>query len=226
MSINTLANAAAARRPDVRTGTVPDGASQIAAASATPPDKAPPEHQEASGTNTALNVLFGYIPTEVVTLYVAFQTALQPAKPPAAPAGTTSAAAAAVTASPTAMWITFWCFFAATPFVVWVVFASKLKDAGKPLPAGYDTWPVWEMTAALLSYCAWAFALPGSPFGEFPWYSSALAGLAVVLASTVLGLLAPLFQRPLGTGAAPPPAQQKPPVSSGGSGAPPEKPAN
>jgi hypothetical protein len=104
-------------------------------------------------------------------------------------------------AAQSAQWIAFWCFFVATPLVVWVVFASKLKDAGKPMPSSYGTWPVWEMTAALLAFCAWAFALPNTPFREFAaWYSPALASLAVLLASTVLGLLAPLFQSPLGTG--------------------------
>jgi hypothetical protein len=92
-----------------------------------------------------------------------------------------------------------------------VVYASKLKAAGKPLPTTYDTWPVWEMIAALLSFYAWAFALPQTPFREFSWYSPALASLAVLLASAVLGLLAPLFQRPLGTGAADAGTPAKPP---------------
>ena len=60
MSISALANAAAARRPDIGTNTVPDGMAEIAAASATPPDQAKGQAL-ASGTNTALNVLFGYI---------------------------------------------------------------------------------------------------------------------------------------------------------------------
>lgn len=201
MSINALANAAAARRSDVgQLDAVPSGMAEIAAAAATPPEKAPSQKQDASGANTALHVLFGYIPTEVVTLYVAVQAALQP---PTATGGTIAADATAVAAATqSAQWIAFWCFFVATPLVVWVVFASKLRDAGKPLPSSYATWPVWEMTAALLAFCAWAFALPNTPFREFAaWYSPALASLAVLLASTALGLLAPLFQRPLGTGA-------------------------
>ena len=54
---------------------------------------------------------------------------------------------------------------------------------------------------ALLAFCAWTFALPNTPFRDFEhWYSPALASIAVLLASSVLGLLAPLFQRPLATG--------------------------
>ena len=210
MSISALANAAAARRPDIGTNTVPDGMAEIAAASATPPDQAKGQ-APASGTNTALNVLFGYIPIEVVTLYVAVQAALQPPTPTAGMTITPQAAAAALQASQSAQWIAFWCFFVATPLVVWVIFASKIRDAGKPLPSTFDTWPVWEMFAATFAFCAWAFALPNTPFQAFAsWYSAGLAGISVLLASTVLGLLAPLFQRPLGTGAVPAPA---PPAS-------------
>jgi hypothetical protein len=81
------------------------------------------------------------------------------------------------------------------------------------------------MFAATFAFCAWAFALPNTPFQVFAsWYSAGLAGISVLLASTVLGLLAPLFQRPLGTGAAPAPAPVVPapgPVDPTGGPAPP-----
>jgi len=53
------------------------------------------------------------------------------------------------------------------------------------------------MFAATVAYAAWAFALPHSPFTDYTWYSSALSGLAVLVVSTLLGLLAPFFQKPL-----------------------------
>lgn len=209
MSISALANAAAARRPDIGRAAAPGGLSEIAAASATSPDRATSTTEEASGVSTALNVLFGYIPTEVVTLYVAVAAGLQPPSTAAAPGAATVIVQPASSIS--AQWIAFWCFFVATPLVVWVVYATKLKAAGKPLPSTYDTWPLWEMIAALIAFCAWAFAMPNTPFREFAtWYSPALASLAVMLASTVLGLLAPLFQSPLGTGAPTPPVVQQP----------------
>lgn len=181
MSIVSLANAAAARRPDIGpVNAVPDNMSEIAFAAGTPPEDAPPDKKEASAVNTALNVLFGYIPTEVVTLYVAVAAALQPAT------------------SPTPLWIAFWCFLLATPLAVWVVYATKLKALKKPLPLAYRAWPVWEMSAGLVAYCAWAFALPNTPFLQFEWYSPALASIGVIFSSTILGLLAPLFQNPLG----------------------------
>jgi hypothetical protein len=54
-----------------------------------------------------------------------------------------------------------------------------------------------NLLAATVAYCAWAFALPNTPFGQYSWYSSALSGVAVLVASTFLGLLGPFFQNPL-----------------------------
>lgn len=189
MSINSLANAAAARRPDMAPlDVVPEGLDEIARASFTTPtadlDTAPAPGggtlQGAASIDTAFNVLFGYIPTEVLTLYVAVLASIQQ------PNKVTQA-----------MWITFWCFLIATPIVVWLVYGAKLKAAQKPLPFRYGVWPVWEMFAATVAYSAWAFALPNSPFHEQSWYSAALSGVIVLVASTVLGLIAPFFQRPL-----------------------------
>ena len=116
MSINALANAAASRRPDmVPLGVVPNSLEEIAKAAATTPISAapslesgqPPVITAGQGTaqmDTALHVLFGYIPTEVLTLYVAVLASInQPDQ---------------VTY---AEWITFWLFLVATHVVVWLV---------------------------------------------------------------------------------------------------------
>jgi hypothetical protein len=182
MSINTIANAAAARRPDVGAPTPPSSMDEIAGAAGQSPAAAGPQTPKAAPIDTTFNVLFGYIPTEIVTLYVAVSAALQKGK-----------------GISWADWITFDAFLVATPLVVWLVFGGKLKGAGKPLPLTWATWPVWEMTAATIAYVAWAFALPNSPFSQFGWYSGALSGVAVLLVSTALGLVAPFFQRQLGT---------------------------
>lgn len=193
MSINSLANAAAARRSDFfPLNTMPRGLTEIAAAaytspapSATVPGSQPVQTQagqSAGAFNTALNVLFGHIPTEILTLYVAVLAAIQ--QPGTVTHG---------------QWITFWAFLGATPIVVWLVFAAKVQAAQKQLPLAFKTWPVWEMLAATAAYGTWAFALPNTPFAVYTWYSSALAGISVLVASTVLGLLSPFFQRPLNT---------------------------
>jgi hypothetical protein len=184
MSINACANAAAARRLDITPiNTVPNSLGEIARAAATPPTTTPEQPSVTDAANspaqieTALNILFGYIPTEVLTLYVAVLAAInQPSQ---------------VTR---AEWIAFWAFLVATPIVLWLVYGAKVKAVGKPLPLTFGVLPVWEMFAATVAYCAWAFALPSTPFTEHAWYSSALSGVAVLVASTALGLLAPFFQ--------------------------------
>jgi hypothetical protein len=194
MSINSMANAATARRPDFPPyNSVPKGISEIAAASGAPQPQQSAAlpgqettalaRQSATTVNTALNLLFGYIPTEIITLYVAVLAATHQ------PNGVTLTE-----------WVAFWFFLGATPIVVWLVYGAKLKAAEKPLPVAPRTWPMWEMIAATVAYCAWAFALPETPFSRFGWYSAALSGMAVLVTSTFLGLLAPLFQLSLDAG--------------------------
>jgi hypothetical protein len=192
MSINLLANAATARRLDFAPlGTFPQDLAGIAAAATTTPTPlsatapaspigAPPSSTSGNAVNTALHVLFGYIPTEILTLYVAVLAALhQPNK------------------ISQAEWNTFWVFLIATPIVVWLVYSAKVMAAKKPTPLAPSQWPIWEMFAATVAYFAWAFALPNTPLSEYSWYSSAIAAIVVLIASTVLGLIAPFFQRPI-----------------------------
>jgi len=186
MSINALANAAAARRPDtLPLNRTPISLDEIALASAMPPEtkqiRTGQILQSKGNVETALNVLFGYIPTETITLYVAVLAAI----------GTEGDVSGAE-------WLSFFIFLFMTPIVVWLVYGAKLKNANLPLPMSYSAWPVWEMSAATVAFAAWAFALPQSPFEDFAWYSPALAGVVVLVTSTLLGLLAPFFQRKLG----------------------------
>jgi len=199
MSISSMSNAAVARRSDFQpAGKIPKDLEEIAkAASATPgevevrssiiaeaakpsarpTDNAEPAQKSAGDVTNAIQVIAAYIPTEILTLYVAVLAALhQPGQ---------------ITYTG---WSVFYSFLIATPIVVWLVFAAKLKGSGKSLPLKFGQWPVWEMVAATLAYVAWAFTLPNNPFTSLPWYSSGMAGIAVLIVSTLLGLLAPIFQ--------------------------------
>jgi hypothetical protein len=115
-------------------------------------------------------------------LYVAVLAALQPPTKEAV-------------ASPS--WAIFWWFLIVTPLVIWLVYITKAKSTGKPIPWAPLKWPLWEMAAGTIAYVAWAFSLPTTPFASLAWYSTGLAGVVVLITSTVLGLLAPLFARPL-----------------------------
>lgn len=192
MSINAASNAALARRTDFEPANgVPATLSQIATAAAgtpplpvgTPQGARAPVPPSATPTNTALQTLTTYLPTEVITLYVAAVAAIGPWT---------------VDGQPVGRWAPFFVFLAATPLAVWVAFATKLKAVGRALPASPHQWPMWEMTAATLAYLAWTFALPNTPFAQFTnWYSSGLSSFIVLVVSAGLGMVAPLMQRPL-----------------------------
>jgi hypothetical protein len=189
MSINSLVNSAIARRTDFPPfGKAPQTYAEMAWAAnnpplhATAPADANAPTPSAAPVDTTMNVITNYIPAEILTCYVAVLAALQ-SSPAPTPGVRTSEA----------QWIAFGIFQAATPVVFWLVYAAKVKGAGKNLPLSFALWPVWEMVASALAFFAWAFGLPNSPFSSLHWYSSAIAAIVVLLASTLLALLAPIF---------------------------------
>jgi hypothetical protein len=147
----------------------------------------------AGGVTAALQVITTYIPTEILTLYVAVLAAL---RDPKVTTGASAASANAAAGGSANAETAFWVFLVLTPIAVWLVYAAKLRaaEAGRPLPADPGAWPVWEMFAATLAYVAWAVALPDSPFPSVP---QALGAVIVLTTSTLLGLAAPVFQQPI-----------------------------
>ena len=179
MSVSSLADVAFVRRTDVEVPNIPNAGSADPLTRRIELVNTPTPNAQTS-ISTALKVIATYIPTEVLTLYVAVLAALR------TPGQTDNRLS-----------VTFYSFLIVTPVVVWLVYAAKCKGGGKPLPLTPKSWPVWEMFAAAVAYAAWAFAMSDNPFSVFTWYSSALAGVVVLIVSTLLGLLAPIFQRPI-----------------------------
>ena len=171
-----MANAAVARRPDYPPAEHPP---ITAAERATAASKDPTPENSVS---TTLKTLTTYVPTETLTLYVALIAAIQPAQDDT---------------TPISFWIAFWVFFIFTPLAIWIAYATKITADRKKLPILPKYWPKWEMLAGTIAYTAWSIGLPDSPFSQFAWYSSAVAGFIVLIASTFLGMVAGLFQRPL-----------------------------
>jgi hypothetical protein len=184
MSVSAMTNVAYARRADVPPlNEAPTTLGEIEQAKGGTPESRSP-------ATSAISSITTYIPTEILTLYVAVLGALQ------------GAAQGGVADRPAtrAEWIAFFFFLGATPVFVWLLYAAKVKNASKLVPLAPRKWPLWEMVAATIGYMAWAFALPNSPFrdfAQFGWYSQALAGVMVLVVSTTLGLIAPIVQRPL-----------------------------
>ena len=180
MSISSMTNVALAREGHAPRLT---GTREADAAAVVPRVAGPPNNQVTS----ALSAITTYVPTEIITLYVAARAALSQ----------TAAASATITsaANSGSEWLAFYLAMAITPLVVWLVYAAKLRAANQPLPLRPSTWPIWEMFAATTAFAVWATALPNSPFSYFSnWYSPAVAGLAVLVVSTMLGLVAPIFR--------------------------------
>ena len=151
----------------------------------------------------ALEMVMAYIPTEILTLYVATIAALQQGassseKEGAAAAGAAAAGAAAAGGDAAAggpldpQLIAFLVYLAATPIFVWLIYAAKFKAREAKLPWKPSEWPAWEMISAVIAYVAWAYALPNTPLKDVMWYSPSLAGIGVMVTAAVLGLVTPL----------------------------------
>jgi hypothetical protein len=130
---------------------------------------------------TALTLIVTYIPTEVIATYVAVMTVIHDPNRTAL----------------TPEWWVFWTFLIATPIVVWLIYAAKIRSAqpNDPLPLSFLMWPKWEMVAATIGYAVWAFALPSNPFTQGHVTLTQLSGVGVLVVSVALGLLAPIFKR-------------------------------
>ncbi len=185
MSISSMTNVAMARRVDVETDeVVPVTTTGIVGATSGTPESR-------TGVAGAMQIIMTYVPTEILALYTSISTAIQSV-------GTSSNNN--LEQSFMSAWIAFWACFAMTPISVWLLYASKVKQAGKRLPIGFRTWPKWEMFAATLAFVAWAFAMPGSPFRSFEgFYSPGVAAIVLPCTAMLIGLAAPIMHQELKT---------------------------
>lgn len=122
----------------------------------------------------ALQKMVAYIPTEIVTLYVA---------------------ACAAYASLGELGISrlglYWGFVLATPVVFVLILLGKRRSAGKPAipPPGERPW--FRMMAATIAFAVWALAVPEP--GGTQAVPGPLAALGALVVSTLLALCEPVF---------------------------------
>jgi hypothetical protein len=133
---------------------------------------------EDNRVTNALTALVGYIPTEVITLYVAALSARA-----AIYATLPFMDAAAI----------LWFFVGLTPLLLLLIYLSKVAATGDRLP-GPSRWPWWKMFAASVAFFVWALAVPGNPY--LADTGAAVAGVGAMLVSTLLTILTPIFERP------------------------------
>lgn len=199
MSINVLTSEALKRDMDAdarKVGTGGRGAAELAAgqprflvrhgAAEAPMLKAGDLsglNDEAGESNTvtgSLNLLVKYIPTEVITLYVATLSAA-PALQDVFPYVRTNDI--------------YWAFTIITPLLLFLVYVNKRATSGlRPIIPDRRQWPWWKLIAATVAFMVWALAVPGNPYvsGET---AAILAGLGAVFISMILNLLEPIFEK-------------------------------
>lgn len=127
----------------------------------------------------SLDLLVKYIPTEVITLYVATLSAA-PALQDLFPRIRTGDI--------------YWGFTIVTPLLLFLVYANKRATSGlTPFPPAHE-WPWWKLFAATVAFMVWALAVPGNPYvsGET---AAVIAALGAVFISMILNLLEPIFEK-------------------------------
>lgn len=128
--------------------------------------------------DSALAALTKYIPTESVTLYVATVSAL-PSLKSTLPSLTASHA--------------YWFFVIFSPLLLLLLYFNQLATAGKPF-GSIAQWPLWRLIASTIAFAVWALAVPGNGIISGDG-AAVLAALGALLVSTVLNLVAPIFER-------------------------------
>ena len=138
----------------------------------------------AAGTNStnvvdnSLNRLIKYIPTEIVTLYVAIIAA---------------ATALKVPPSQSTLLMLYVAFAVLTALSVILVFLGKLATDGQdwPSPRG---WPWWNTIAATIAFLVWGLALPNNQLVSSD-LSAAFASIGALAVSYILSMFEPVAQR-------------------------------
>ena len=129
------------------------------------------QDNQRSVANT-LAVLIKYIPTEVITLYIAAIATLETSQ-----------------MRPEAF---YWFFVMFTPLCYWLVFVGKCRENRIKVRATLSLWPWWGMIASTFAFSVWALALPNAPYVNSE--TTALAGLGALFISMLLSLLEPIVR--------------------------------
>jgi hypothetical protein len=131
-----------------------------------------------TGVRQAADSIVTYIPTEIVTVYVAAAAAIHTAgsKPG------------------TGQWILLGALLVLTPITTWALFAAKIHGLGESMPVAPRNWPWLHIIIASIAFLLWSFTLPNTPFEQLRWYTPGLAAVVLLVGTMVLGLAAPFFR--------------------------------
>jgi ABC-type xylose transport system permease subunit len=159
-----------------------------------PKSEAAQTPQATAVPSTAIGQLARWIPTESLTLYVAFLGVLTPI------VGT----ARACDAGYAGRWAALGAFLVMTVCIVVLVHVAKVRRTQEPF-----RWPLFEMSVSAVAFTAWAIALPDTPLNDFCGYKTEVGAFIVLATTAIIGLVADALGRNV-TAAAEPAAPAAP----------------
>ena len=130
-------------------------------------------------SSAAFEALARYIPTEIVTLYIAAASAMAALKQAIPAINETN---------------TYWFFVFITPLVFLVVLGGKRVANDEPAWPGFGKLPLWKLFAATTAFAVWALAVPTTPFFDGV-AGGAIAAFFATLVSVLLSMFAPIFEK-------------------------------
>ena len=131
-------------------------------------------------SSAAFEALARYIPTEIVTLYIAAASAMEALKQALPSVNETN---------------TYWFFVAITPLVFLIVLAGKRVANDLSAWPGFGGIPYWKLCAATVAFAVWALAVPTTPYFQGA-AGGAIAAFFATFVSVFLSLLSPVFEKP------------------------------
>ena len=145
-------------------------------------DKSHPSLPQPVGVSTDVaNQLTRWIPTESITVYVAFLGLL----------GTRTVAAGKSLSdlSYASRWTLAGLVALATPIIVLLITMAKT-----PKERSFD-WPIFEMIIGTVAFAAWVVALPDTPLNDFKGYDVKFNGAILIAVTLAITLFANALKR-------------------------------
>jgi hypothetical protein len=137
------------------------------------------EATESDQVTNALSMLIKFIPTEVITLYIATLAALPLLQ---------------TQWSFISRYNVYVFFVVLAPILLVVIYLGKRKTAGSLslLPTSLKEWPIWKMIASAIAFSVWALAVPENGLLEGD-VGGAIGAFLAIFISTLLSVFDPLL---------------------------------
>lgn len=198
MSISSMVNAKLVRESDAITERPANGVEKVLGLKSLveqEPSAGGEGPQPVGVPSSVVDQLVLWIPTETLTLYVAY---IAIAKLPTAPMNQKLYQANFLW-----QWIGVGLGTLITVAFVALLAMGKVRATKEPY-----RWPIFEMGAAAVAFIAWAFALPDTPLLTFAGYKTEVGALLVTAVAVIIAVVAYAFGKqppsaiPVATGAA------------------------